>query len=343
MKTALITGITGQDGAYLSRLLLDKGYRVVGAYRRGATLNLWRLRELGIADGEVELVPFELLEYENIRRVIQKVQPDEIYNLAAQTFVAASFEQPIYTTETNALGPMRILEAIREINPKIRFYQASTSEMFGKVSETPQSETTPFHPRSPYGNAKLYAHWATVNYREAYGLFACCGILFNHESQLRGTEFVTRKITQGLAQIRLGQKDQIALGNLDAKRDWGFAGDYVEGMWLMLQTDRPSDYILATGQTTSVRSFASLAAETLGFKLEWQGEGTEEQGCTNKPIIVVDPNLYRPTEVDLLVGDATRARELLGWEPKTSLHKLIAMMVEADLKRCKDGQLQEAA
>jgi GDPmannose 4,6-dehydratase len=340
--TALITGITGQDGAYLSRLLLDKGYRVIGAFRRGASLNLWRLNELGVSEADIEFIPFELLEYANLRRAIEETAPDELYNLGAQSFVGISFEQPLFTTEVNALGVTRMLEAIREVNPALRFYQASTSEMFGKVQAVPQTELTPFYPRSPYAVAKLYAHWITVNYRESYDLFACAGILFNHESPLRGIEFVTRKITAGLARIREGQQSVLELGNLDAKRDWGFAGDYVEGMWLMLQQDEPDDYVLATGTTASVRSFCELAAEALGFQLEWTGECHETRGVdrrTGKTIIRVNPKNYRPAEVDLLIGDPAKARSKLGWTSKTPLAKLVEMMAEADLRRVRAGQI----
>ena len=315
-QTAVVTGITGQDGAYLSRSLLDKGYRVFGAFRRGASLNLWRLNDLGVTESDIEFIPFELLEYANLRRAIEEAAPDEIYNLGAQSFVGISFDQPLFTADVNALGVVRILEAIREVNPKIKFYQASTSEMFGKAREVPQNELTPFYPRSPYAVAKLYAHWITVNYRESYDLFACAGILFNHESPLRGIEFVTRKITCGLARIREGQKDVVELGNLDAKRDWGFAGDYVEGMWLMLQQSQPDDYVLATGETYTVRSFCELAAEALGFQLGWEGEGEKTLGIDRKSgetIIQVNPKFYRPAEVDLLMGDATKARDKLGW------------------------------
>jgi GDPmannose 4,6-dehydratase len=340
--TALITGITGQDGAYLSRLLLDKGYRVVGAFRRGASLNLWRLNELGIEESDIEFIPFELLEYANLRRVIEETAPEELYNLGAQSFVGISFEQPLFTTDVNALGVTRMLEAIREVNPGVRFYQASTSEMYGKVQAVPQNELTPFYPRSPYAVAKLYAHWITVNYRESYNLFACAGILFNHESPLRGIEFVTRKITAGLARIREGQQDVLELGNLDAKRDWGFAGDYVEGMWLMLQQDQPDDYVLATGVTTSVRSFCELAAEALGFQLEWEGECQDTRGIdrrSGKTIIRINPKNYRPAEVDLLIGDPSKARAKLGWTSKTSLPKLVETMAEADLRRVRAGQV----
>jgi GDPmannose 4,6-dehydratase len=340
--TALITGITGQDGAYLSRLLLEKGYRVVGAYRRGASLNLWRLHELGMNEADIEFLPFELLEYANLRRGIEKAAPDEIYNLGAQSFVEVSFEEPLFTADVNALGVTRMLEAIREVNSAAKFYQASTSEMYGMVRAVPQNELTPFYPRSPYAVAKLYAHWITVNYRESYDLFACSGILFNHESPLRGIEFVTRKITAGLARIREGQQDVLKLGNLDAKRDWGFAGDYVEGMWRMLQQQEPDDYVLATGTTTSVRTFCELSAEAFGFQLSWEGEGTGSKGVdrrSGKIIIRVDPASYRPAEVDILMGDPSKAREKLGWVSKLTLPHLVEMMVDADLRRVRGGQL----
>src|SRR5262245_30803377 len=276
-KTALITGITGQDGAYLAKLLLGKGYKVFGGARRTSSSNTWRLKELGI-EAEVELIDFELMEMGNVQRAIERLRPDEIYNLGAQSFVQASFEYPIYTIETNTLGTVRILEAIRQVNPKIRFYQASTSEMYGQVQETPQSERTPFYPRSPYGISKLHSHWLTVNYRESYGIAASSGILFNHESPLRGREFVTRKITCGLASIKHGQLDVLTLGNLEAKRDWGFAGDYVEGMWLMVQAATPDDYVLATGESHTVRQFVDAAAPLLGFAIEWHGKGEAETG-----------------------------------------------------------------
>ena len=341
-RTALVTGVTGQDGAYLSRLLLDKGYRVLGAFRRGASLSLWRLNELGVSEADIEFIPFELLEYANLRRAIDEAKADEIYNLGAQSFVGISFDQPLFTTDVNALGVTRMLEAIREVNPALKFYQASTSEMFGKVRAVPQNELTPFYPRSPYAVAKLYAHWITINYRECYNLFACSGILFNHESPLRGIEFVTRKVTAGLARIREGQQATIELGNIDAKRDWGFAGDYVDGMWRMLQQDRPDDYVLATGQTASVRSFCELAADAAGFDLAWEGEGPETVGIdrrSGKTIIRVNPKFYRPAEVDLLIGDASKAREKLGWSAETSLPQLVEMMVEADLRRVRAGEV----
>jgi GDPmannose 4,6-dehydratase len=340
--TALVTGVTGQDGAYLSRFLLDKGYRVCGAFRRGASLSLWRLNELGVTESDIEFIPFELLEYANLRRAIETVAPDEIYNLGAQSFVGISFEQPLFTADVNALGVTRILEAIREVNPAIKFYQASTSEMFGKVQTVPQRELTPFYPRSPYAVSKLYAHWITVNYREAYGIFGCSGILFNHESPLRGIEFVTRKITAGLAWIRESQKEAVEIGNLDAMRDWGFAGDYVEGMWQMLQQDTPDDFVLATGETNSVRTFCELAAAALGFDLAWEGEGINTVGIdrrSGKTLIRINPKFYRPAEVDLLIGDASKAHEKLGWSAKTTLPELVEMMVEADVRRARANQV----
>lgn len=340
-KVALITGITGQDGAYLSKLLLDKGYKVFGAYRRTASLNLWRMEELGIAK-EVKLVPIDLLEYSNIQRTLDEVKPDEVYNLAAQSFVALSFEQPIYTGDVDGLGVVRLLDAIRMVNPEIRFYQASTSEMFGKVQAVPQSENTPFYPRSPYGVAKLYAHWITINYREAYDMHNSCGILFNHESPLRGLEFVTRKITAGLAQIKHGRKSPLELGNLDAKRDWGFAGDYVEGMWMMLQQPHGDDYVLATGEAHSVREFVEVAAGAAGFDIAWEGEGEKARGIDNKAgqvIVKVNPEFYRPSEVEFLLGDATKAYNKLGWKPKVNFHQLVEMMMEADLRRAASGKL----
>lgn len=340
-KTALITGITGQDGAYLAKLLLEKGYAVFGAYRRTASVNLWRLEELGIS-AQVKLVPLDLLEFSNIVRTLEKTQPDEIYNLAAQSFVALSFEQPLYTGDVDALGVARLLEAIRMINPKVRFYQASTSEMFGKVQETPQTERTPFYPRSPYGVAKLYGHWMTVNYRESYGMFACSGILFNHESPLRGLDFVTRKITASMARIRHGQQEVLELGNLEAQRDWGFAGDYVEGMWQMLQQPEADDFLLATGITHSVRSFVEWAAVGAGFDLRWEGKDETTKGIdskTGKVIVRVNPEYYRPAEVDLLVGNPAKAKAKLGWEPRVKVDQLVSMMVKADLERAESNIL----
>lgn len=311
MKIALITGITGQDGAYLTRFLLKQGYRVVGAYRRASSRNLDNLSFLGVSD--IELVPFELLEFSNICRTIEKTQPDEIYNLAAQTFVGVSFDQPIYTAEANGLGVARILEAIRTVNPAIKFYQASTSEMFGNAW-SPQNEDTPFRPRSPYGAAKLFAHNLTVNYREAHGLFACCGILFNHESPLRGKEFVTRKITHGLA-----HGETVELGNVKAERDWGFAGDYVEAMWLMMQADEPDDYVIATGEVHTVKDFWLEAVACLGSHTQ--------------PELKVSISEFRPADVQRLCGDASKAHSVLGWTPKTSFKALVKMMMDADLKR----------
>jgi GDPmannose 4,6-dehydratase len=334
-RKALITGVTGQDGAYLARLLLDKDYEVWGTYRRTSTLNVWRLDELD-ATSQVSLVCMELTDPSSINDVIRRFQPDEVYNLAAQSFVPTSFQQPLYTGELDGLSVTRLLDSLRLLAPHARFYQASTSEMFGKVQSVPQSEKTPFYPRSPYGVAKLYGHWITVNYRESYDLFACSGILFNHESPLRGLEFVTRKITTGFADVRLGHRDHLELGNLDAKRDWGFAGDYVEGMWRMLQADKADDYVLATGVTSSIRKFAELTANALGFELEWHGNGENEVGIdrkTGKAWVRVNPEYYRPAEVDLLLGDSSKARALLSWSPRVGLEELVQRMAEADLRR----------
>ena len=337
-KTALITGISGQDGAYLAQILLAKGYRVVGALRHSSRSAIPRLIELKIAD-HVELVDFDLAEITNIIRTLEKVQPDEIYNLAAQSYVALSFEQPIYTSDANGIGALRILEALRQVVSTARFYQASTSEMYGKAQATPQDETTPFYPRSPYGFAKLLAHWATVNYRESYGLQASSGILFNHESPLRGREFVTRKITWSLAAIKHSELEVLELGNLDAKRDWGFAGDYVEGMWLMLQQDKAQDFVLATGENHTVRSFVDSAARQLGFDIEWSGSGPDERGIdrrSGKTIIRVNPAFYRPVEVDLLIGNPEKAQKILGWQRKIGFEELVTLMAEADDKRVRD-------
>lgn len=317
-KTALITGITGQDGAYLAELLLGKGYRVVGAFRRASIVNRARPDALGITQ-DLELVPFDLTDHGNMRRVIEAVAPDEVYNLAAQSFVGVSFEQPVTTGEITGVGVVRLLEAIREVNPEIRFYQASTSEMFGRAQTVPQNEQTPFYPRSPYATSKLYAHWSTVNYREAYGMHASSGILFNHESPLRGVEFVTRKITLGVARIKYGLQSELKLGNLDARRDWGFAREYVQAMWLMLQQSEPDDYVICTGESHSVQEFVEAAFETAG--LNW------------KQYVVTDPALVRPAEVDLLLGDYSKAREKLGWKPGTTFGELVSLMVEADLRR----------
>ena len=338
-KVAFITGVTGQDGAYLSRFLLNKGYSVFGAVRRTSSKNTWRLKELGI-ENEIQQVSLDLLEMTNIMRVLEKVQPEEIYNLAAQSFVELSFEQPIYTGDVDGIGVARLLESIRVLCPKARFYQASTSEMFGNSSEVPQSEVTPFAPRSPYAAAKLYAHWMSRNYREAYGMFTANGILFNHESPLRGCEFVTRKISLGLARIRSGENHVLEVGNLDAKRDWGFAGDYVEGMWMMLQQDLPSDYVLATGETHSVREYVEATAETLDFNIVWEGQGLEEKAYdrkTGKLLVKVNPRFFRPAEVNLLCGDSGKASRELGWSPRTCFRDLARLMAEEDMKRVRDG------
>jgi GDPmannose 4,6-dehydratase len=335
MKKALITGITGQDGAYLSKLLLDKGYEVYGTFRTTSDLNLNRLRYLGV-DRKINFVPVELLEFTNIYKVIEKIQPDEIYNLGAQSFVALSFEEPIFTADVTGLGPLRILEAIRAVNPKIKFYQASSSEMFGQVQTVPQDEKTPFYPRSPYSIAKLAAHWTTVNYRESYKLFACSGILFNHESPLRGLEFVTRKITFGVARIKHGLQDKLILGNLNSKRDWGYAPEYVEAMWLILQQPEPDDYVVATGESHTIREFAENAFEAIGIDIVWKGAELNEKGVnrkTGKVFIEVSPEFFRPAEVDSLIGNPKKAMEKLGWKPKTKFQDLVQIMVEADLKR----------
>lgn len=334
-KTAFITGITGQDGAYLAKLLLEKGYVVHGGVRRIGVISTGRLDDLDITS-ELKLHDFELLEMSNVLRTIDKIAPDEVYNLAAQSFVGVSFEQPIYTGNADALGPLRILEAIRERGAKTRFYQASTSEMFGLVQDTPQSERTPFYPRSPYGVAKLFAHWSTVNYRESFGLHASSGILFNHESPLRGKEFVTRKVTLGFARMFSGDDKPLELGNLDAKRDWGFAGDYVEGMWRMLQQDVPDDYVLATGTSTSIRDFIGGVAARFDTAIDWTGCGVDETGRdrkTGRILVRINPEFYRPAEVDFLRGNPTKAEEKLGWTRKYDLDALIDIMVDADRKR----------
>jgi GDPmannose 4,6-dehydratase len=335
MKKALITGITGQDGAYLTKFLLDKGYEVYGAFRRTSGLNLNGLKYLRV-DDKVKYLPIELLEFTNIYRAIEKIQPDEIYNLGAQSFVALSFEEPIYTADVAALGALRVLEAIRAVNPKIKFYQASSSEMFGKVQGSPQNEKTLFYPRSPYAASKLFAHWITVNYRESYDIFACSGILFNHESPLRGIEFVTRKITYSVAQMKLGLNSELKLGNLDAKRDWGYAPEYVEAMWLMLQQTEPDDYVVATGETHSVRDFAEFAFKYAGFDIVWEGKGIKEKGIdkkTGRTLIEVSAEFFRPAEVDILMGDYAKAKKKLGWQPRTKFQDLASIMVDADIKR----------
>ncbi|WP_256078057.1 GDP-mannose 4,6-dehydratase [Massilia sp. YIM B04103] len=337
IKKALITGITGQDGAYLAELLLQKGYAVTGTYRRTSSVNFWRIEELGIESHPMlKLVEYDLTDLSSSIRLLQAGDFDEIYNLAAQSFVGVSFEQPVTTADITGIGPVHLLEAIRIVNPKIRFYQASTSEMFGKVQAVPQKEDTPFYPRSPYGVAKLYAHWMTVNYRESYGIFGASGILFNHESPLRGREFVTRKITDSVAKIKLGKLEVLELGNLDAKRDWGFAKEYVEGMWRILQAAQPDTYVLATNRTETVRDFVTMAFKAAGIAIEWQGSGEQETGHdaqSGKALVRISPKFYRPAEVELLIGDASKARKELGWEPQTTLEELCQMMVEADLRR----------
>ena len=341
MKKAIITGITGQDGAYLAALLLEKGYEVYGTYRRTSSVNFWRIEVLGIEkDENLHLAEYDLTDQANSIHMVKNIQPDEIYNLAAQSFVGVSFEQPLATAHITGLGCVHLLEAIRIVNPKIKFYQASTSEMFGEVQEIPQKESTPFYPRSPYGAAKMYAHWMVVNYRESYGMFASSGILFNHESPLRGLEFVTRKITDAVAKIKLGKLNTLELGNMDAKRDWGFAKDYVEGMYLMLQAEKADTYVLATNRTETVRDFVTMAFKAVDIALEFQGEGEEEVAvdtATGKVVVKVNPKFYRPAEVDLLIGDPSKAKKELGWEATTSLEALCAMMVEADLKRNEVG------
>jgi GDPmannose 4,6-dehydratase len=347
-KTALITGVTGQDGAYLAELLLEKGYEVHGIKRRTSLFNTDRIDHLYQDPHEPEqrfvLHHGDMTDSSSLTRIIQQVQPDEIYNLAAQSHVAVSFEEPEYTADSDGIGALRLLEAIRilGLERKTRFYQASTSELYGKVQEIPQTETTPFYPRSPYAVAKLYAYWITVNYREAYGLYACNGILFNHESPLRGETFVTRKITRGLARIKLGLQDRIYLGNLDAKRDWGHAKDYVRMQWLMLQQDHPEDYVIATGEQHSVRDFVQAAAQEVGIAIRWEGEGVEEKGYDTKSgdcIVAVDPRYFRPTEVETLLGDASKARERLGWKPEVSFPHLVAEMMREDLKEAERDAL----
>jgi len=341
LNTAIITGVTGQDGAYLAELLLEKGYIVYGTYRRTSSVNFWRMEELGIQDHpNLHLVEFDLTDLGTTFALVNKVQPDEIYNLAAQSFVGVSFEQPSTTAHITGIGALNLLEAIRLINPKIKFYQASTSEMFGKVQEIPQTETTPFYPRSPYGVAKLYAHWMTINYRESYNIFGSSGILFNHESPLRGREFVTRKITDSIAKIKLGKLEVLELGNLDAKRDWGFAKEYVEGMWRMLQADEPDTFVLSTNRTETVRDFVRMAAKAVDINLEFKGQGEQEVGvdsATGRVIVSINPKFYRPAEVELLIGNAEKAKQKLGWEPKTSLESLCKMMVESDMRRNEVG------
>jgi len=347
MKKALITGITGQDGSYLTELLLEKGYEVHGLLRRASTFNTSRIDHL-YQDPHVNGVKLflhygDLSDSSNISRIIEKVNPDEIYNLGAQSHVKVSFDMPEYTSDVVALGALRILDAIKDTKINTKYYQASSSEMFGKVQEIPQKETTPFYPRSPYGCAKVYAYWITVNYRESYDIFATNGILFNHESPRRGGTFVTKKITRGLTRIKMGLEDKLYLGNLESKRDWGYAKDYVEGMWLMLQQDKPDDYVLATGETHSVRECVAATAKALDMEIEWQGEGMQEKGIdkkTGKVIIEIDERYFRPSEVDLLIGDYSKAKKILGWEPKTKFEDLIKIMVDADIKEEKSAKVK---
>jgi GDPmannose 4,6-dehydratase len=346
MKTALITGVTGQDGAYLARLLLAKGYNVHGLKRRASSFNTQRVDHIYSEPQDVHsrfhMHYGDLTDATNLIRIIQEVQPDEIYNLAAQSHVQVSFETPEYTGNSDGLGVLRLLEALRilKMTDRVRFYQASTSEMYGKVQSIPQNETTPFYPRSPYGVAKLYGHWITVNYREAHGIHASSGILFNHESPIRGETFVTRKISMAVAKIREGQQDKLFLGNLDAERDWGFAGDYVEGMWLMLQQPRPDDYVLATGEKHTVREFCQAAFARAGMNLEFRGEGVDEiaiDSNSGREVLAIDPRYFRPTEVELLLGDASKAKRVLNWTPRVSFTELVDMMVDADLAAIQSG------
>jgi GDPmannose 4,6-dehydratase len=341
MKKAIVTGISGQDGAYLAQLLLEKGYEVYGTFRRTSSVNFWRMEELGVTGHpNLHLVEHDLTDQGATFSLVQKVRPQEIYNLAAQSFVGVSFDQPATTAQITGVGALHFLEAIRLVDPTIRFYQASTSEMFGKVQAVPQVEETPFYPRSPYGVAKLYAHWITVNYRESYDMFASSGILFNHESPLRGREFVTRKITDAVAKIKLGKLDCLELGNIDAKRDWGFAKEYVEGMWRMLQANESDTFVLATNRTETVRDFVVMAFKAIGVELEFSGKDDKEVArdkASGKVVMRVNPKFYRPAEVDLLIGNAAKAKAKLGWEPSTTLEQLCQMMVEADLQRNERG------
>jgi GDPmannose 4,6-dehydratase len=347
MKTALITGITGQDGAYLARLLLSQGYEVYGTYRRCSTPNFWRMQDLGILDHpRLHLREYDLTDLGAGIRLIEATEPDEIYNLAAQSFVHISFDQPIATANVTALGPVYLLEAIRTVNPKIRFFQASSAEMFGDVQAIPQIETTPFYPRSPYAAAKLYAHWMTVNYREAYGMFAAAGILFNHESPLRGAHFVTRKISIAVARMQAGLQKVLELGNRGAMRDWGYAEEYVKGMWLVLQAPAPDTFILATNRSETVRDYAAMSFRAAGIELDWTGKGDQERGISRKDgatLVRVDPAYYRPAEVEFLLGNPEKARAKLGWSPKTSLETLSAMLVSADIARVSNNQLMQLA
>lgn len=341
MKKAIITGITGQDGAYLAELLLAKGYQVHGAYRRTSSTNFWRIEDIGVLNHpNLTLVEYDLTDLGSTISLLQKVEPDEVYNLAAQSFVGVSFEQPTTTAMITGVGALNVLEAIRLTNRRIKFYQASTSEMFGKVQSIPQDEETPFYPRSPYGVSKLYAHWMTVNYRESYGIFASSGILFNHESPLRGKEFVTRKITDSVARIALGKLGCLELGNMDAKRDWGYAKEYVDGMWRMLQADESDTFVLATGRTETVRDFVRMAFKGAGMDVEFRGAGEHEEAvdtASGKVVVKVNPRFYRPAEVDLLIGNPAKANAKLGWHAHTSLEDLCEMMVKADMRRNERG------
>ena len=341
MKTAIITGVTGQDGAYLTEFLLKKGYKVVGTYRRTSSVNFWRIESLGVEEHpNLKLVEYDLTDLGNSIRLIQDTKPDEIYNLAAQSFVGISFEQPLTTAEITGLGVLNLLEAVRIVDKSIRFYQASTSELYGKVQAVPQTETTPFYPRSPYAVAKLFAHWSVINYRESYGIFASSGILFNHESPLRGREFVTRKITDRVARIALGETTPLELGNIDAKRDWGFAKEYVEGMYQMLQHDVADTFVLATNKSYSVRQFIEIAFAAVDMPITWTGTKENEQGHhtkTGQLLVQINPKFYRPAEVELLVGDYSKAKTVLGWEPQTDLESLCTMMVKSDLEKVKAG------
>jgi len=336
MKKALITGITGQDGSYLAELLLEKGYEVHGIRRASSVFNTERIDHLlQLGHGRFHLHYGDLIDSSNLSRLLEQVQPDEIYNLGAQSHVHISFQIPEYTAEIDGLGTLRLLDAIKNAGIKPKFYQASTSELFGKVQETPQTEKTPFYPRSPYGVAKLFSFWTVVNHREAYNIFACNGILFNHESPRRGKIFVTRKITTGIAEIKQGKKEKISLGNLDAKRDWGYAPDYVEAMWLMLQQEKADDYVIATGETHSIREFCEEAFALAGYQIEWQGSGLEEKGVdrlSGKVLIDIDPKYFRPTEVDLLIGDSSKARKQLNWQPRVGFKELVKIMMENDLQ-----------
>lgn len=340
-KSAVITGITGQDGAYLAELLLEKGYEVYGTYRRSSSVNFWRINELGIENNpRLHLVEYDLTDLSTSIRLLQSTGAREVYNLAAQSFVGVSFEQPLTTADITGIGAVNLLEAIRIVDPTTRFYQASTSEMFGKVQAIPQVESTPFYPRSPYGVAKLYAHWMTVNYRESYGIFGSSGILFNHESPLRAREFVTRKITDSVAKIKMGMLDCLELGNLDAKRDWGFAKEYVEGMWRMLQADEPDTFVLATNRTETVRDFVRMAFKGAGIEVEFRNSDVDEVAvdtATGKTVMRINPKFHRPAEVDLLIGNPEKAARILGWHPETTLEQLCQMMVDADLKRNERG------